>query len=132
MGIILTLLLRFLWQSYPSLWACALFWATVLYAYCVEYRGNSWTKTLILVGAVMNATVTLANGGRMPFLGNSAPVSIWVAGTGKHLLFLCDRFKGFSLGDFFIMGGFFLSLLFWLFRSKNPPNSAISTAKQDS
>lgn len=118
------ILFRILWQYYPSLWACALFWGMVAFS---EYqliqlkrkrkaKINWWTRGIILTGASMNAIVTLANNGRMPVLGQHSFASIWVQGDGKHLLFLCDRFHGFSLGDFFILGGISLSILSWLFR----------------
>lgn len=129
--LIIVLLLRLLWQMYPSLWTCVPFWAGVAF---MEYefiktakRINWWTKTPILIGASMNALVTIANKGYMPFLGSPKEhsISLWVVGTGKHLLFLCDRFDisiGYaSLGDFFIFGGVLvLPVLFWLFRPPTP------------
>ena len=130
------LLFRVLWQYYPSLWACALFWSVVAFSewrYIVykqekNKKINWWTRTPILMGAAMNATVTLANSGRMPVIGMPIhSVSLWVQGNGKHLLFLCDRFHGFSLGDFFIIGGFSLAILFWIYR-KTFGNSPVSTA----
>jgi len=117
---------RMLWQWFPSLGTCILFWGTVV-ALEVRYIRTAekidwWSKTLGLAGGAMNAMVTLANDGRMPVLSDKFhPASLWVAGTGKHLLFLCDRFNGrwaiFSLGDFFIIGGIFLPVLFWLLPS---------------
>jgi hypothetical protein len=90
----------------------------------MEFRYTSradWqTRLPVWVGIGMNALVTLANDGRMPVLGKFHPVSVWVVGTGRHLLFLCDRFHGFSLGDFLIIGGIVLSpLLLWLFRPED-------------
>ena len=126
--IILVILFRYLWQYYPSLWACLLFWTSVGIGEYLYLRGrdkvNWWFKIPLLMGGSMNAIVTIANDGRMPFLGHTKPTSLWVVGTGRHLLFLCDRFDThwaiFSLGDFFIIGGLFLSLFFWLFRSEKP------------
>jgi hypothetical protein len=122
-------MLRMLWQWYPSLWACALFWAGV-FGVEVQYirrtdKINWWTRIPILAGMSMNAAVTIANGGRMPVLGKFHPVSIWVTGAGKHLLFLCDRFDFhrwviFSVGDFFILGALALGILLWLFRRLLP------------
>jgi hypothetical protein len=118
------LLFRILWQYYPSLWACALFWTVVGIS---EYRFiqwkkrkygwiNWWTRVPILMGASMNAIVTLVNNGRMPVLGATKLASVWVQGNGKHLLFLCDRFPihglVFSLGDFFLIGGVIATLIF--------------------
>jgi hypothetical protein len=116
---ILVLLLRLLWQLHPSLLTCALFWVFVAeYWYIVptDCKINWWSRSLTLAGMFMNAVVTLANNGRMPYLGGGRPRSIWVAGTGKRLLFLCDRFDGFSIGDFFIIGGIAAAFLFWLYR----------------
>lgn len=134
------LLFRVLWQYYPSLWACALFWIMVAFSewQLIRIRKekgkeiNWWTRTPMLMGVAMNAIVTLANDGRMPVLGDSHHlVSVWVVGTGKRLLFLCDRFNGgfaiFSLGDFFIIGGLLLGILLWIYR-KIFGNSAVSTA----
>jgi len=118
------LLLRIIWQLSPSFLTCAVFWLAVADA---EYRYlrsdpkvNWWARTLLLIGVGMNAVVTLANDGRMPVLGKFKPMSLWVVGTGKHLLFLCDRFDGgwaiFSIGDFFIIGGLLLGLVLWFRR----------------
>jgi len=125
------LLFRVLWQLYPSFWACALFWLSFLameLMYACRGGNKDWqAKTPIFAGAAMNAAVTLANDGRMPVLGSNSFMSVWVRGEGKHLLFLCDRFGGFSLGDFFIIGGaLFLILRYFL---RKPPNPAVSTAK---
>jgi hypothetical protein len=136
------LFLRVLWQWFPSLLTCVLFWYTV---FTIEVRQlsraekvNWWSKTPGLIGAAMNAAVTITNDGRMPVLSTKfRPVSLWVAGTGKHLLFLCDRFDGrwaiLSLGDFFIIGGILIPIVQWLirrsFKSENPLNSAISDSK---
>jgi hypothetical protein len=132
-ALLTTLAFRFLWQWYPSLWTCALFWLVVAAVEFWMIRSGeikmNWRKNVIWAGAAMNAAVTLANDGRMPVLGKFAPMSLWVVGTGKRLLFLCDRFNGgwaiFSLGDFFIIAGVVvLPLLLWLvrllFKSKNP------------
>lgn len=133
----IALLFRILWQYYPSLWACALFWGVVALSEFLQIkRGkrklNWWSRTPMLMGAAMNAAVTLANDGRMPVLGDfHHSASVWVVGTGKHLLFLCDRFNGgwiiLSLGDFFIFGGIALAILFSIFH-KTPENSSVSTA----
>lgn len=133
--LILVLMLRLLWQMNPSLLTCAIFWAGVAF---MEYwfithptgKINWWSRSALLAGVSMNAIVTLANDGRMPFLGGDQhPSSVWVLGNGKHLLFLCDRFNLhigiFSLGDFFILGG--LLLLFVL--PRNPLKSEISSSK---
>jgi hypothetical protein len=138
MVLLLVLFLRMMWEWFPSFWTCALFWVFVgvmEVKYTRRFKQvNWWSKSIALTGAGMNALVTLANDGRMPVLGKFHPMSVWVVGTGRHLLFFCDRFpfwKGnviFSLGDFFIIGSIFLPLLFWLFRSKKPLNSAISSS----
>jgi hypothetical protein len=117
-----------------------LFWSVVVFSewrfivYKREKKSviNWWTRTPILMGAAMNALVTLANDGKMPVIGNAHTSSIWVKGTGKHLLFLCDRFNGgwfvLSLGDFFIFGGFLFAILVSIFH-KTSENSSVSTAK---
>src|SRR5271168_3313253 len=135
----LILFFRVLWQWFPSLWACVLFWSAV-FGTEVEYirnppqKINWWTRTPILIGVVMNAVVTLANSGRMPFFGHIKPTSLWVLGTGKHLLFLCDRFETrwaiFSIGDFFIIGGLLLSLLIWFFREQDESIESMQASKK--
>jgi hypothetical protein len=138
---VFALLFRVLWQYYPTFWMCALFWSVVALSEWQLIRMkrerkaaiNWWTRTPMLMGVAMNALVTLANDGKMPVLGDHHHlVSVWVVGTGKHLLFLCDRFNGgfaiFSLGDFFIIGGILLGILFWIYR-KTFGNSSVSTAK---
>ena len=128
------LLFRILWQFYPSLWACALFWFVIFYPEFCRIREGSvnWWTVPIFTGAAMNATVTLANNGRMPVLGNHAPMSIWVVGTGKHLLFLCDRFWGFSAGDFFVISGLIVLVIHSIWTRKNSLNSVKLDAAQDS
>ena len=120
MNFFFVLLFRLLWQIHPSLWNCAIFWAAIAFSEYQYLRANPkvnwWTKSLLITGASMNAIVTLANNGTMPYLGTGKPYSLWVVGTGKHLLFLCDRFNGFSLGDFFILGSFAIGILLWLRR----------------
>lgn len=131
--ILIMLMLRLLWQMYPSLLMCAIFWAMVGVMEWefirTEKNINWWSRGVLLAGASMNAIVTLANDGRMPFLGKDThPHSVWVLGNGKHLLFLCDRFDlGFgilSLGDFFIIGG----LLLLLVLRRKPLKSEISSS----
>lgn len=73
---------------------------------------------LVFVGAACNAVATIANGGRMPVLGkHGSPVSVWrAARPGDHVLILCDRFSGFSLGDVLIGAGLVLLIGFWLWK----------------
>jgi len=130
---------RILWQAFPSLWACILFWV-VISGIEIQYirkplqKINWWTKTPILLGMCMNALVTLANNGRMPFFGHIKAKSLWVLGTGKHLLFFCDRFETrwaiFSIGDFFIIGGLLLSLLIWFFREQDESIESMQASKK--
>jgi hypothetical protein len=122
-----SLIFRILWQVWPNLGTCALFWAVALF---VHFRwppkgvGIGWrTFSVIAVpGILCNAAVTLANQGRMPVIGDASLISVWVkAGDNghTHLLFLCDRYNlgGVaiaSVGDFFIFAGAFAGLAVFL------------------
>jgi hypothetical protein len=116
---VITLAARFIWQWKPNLWTCLLFWAVAIGFDILNIRRNpavSW-RYFALLGVICNALVTLANGGFMPVLGKSGSfISVWVkANTSHRLLFLADRFWGFSIGDFFILGALLSSLLFWTY-----------------
>ena len=107
---------RIIWQIYPNLWCCCGFWAVVLWLNRPR-KGNSQTF-LVFVGAACNAVATIANGGKMPVLGKyGSPVSVWrAARPGDHVLILCDRFGGFSIGDVLIGASFVLGIGVWLWK----------------
>ena len=115
----LTLAFRVLWQWKPNLLTCAVFWGVAIGCEVVSicrHPQTAWRYTALL-GASCNALVTLANGGLMPVLGlHGSPMAVWVKATSSHrLLWLADRFWGFSVGDFFIIGGLLSSLAYWLY-----------------
>ena len=93
---------RIIWQMYPNLWCCIGFWCLVLWLNRPERK--SLQTIPVFVGALCNAVATIANGGKMPVLGKyGSPVSVWrAARLGDHVLILCDRFAGFSIGDVLI------------------------------
>jgi len=107
---------RIIWQIYPNLSCCIGFWAVVLWLN--RPRKKSPYTFLAFAGAACNAVATIANGGKMPVLGKyGSPVSVWRAARhGDHLLILCDRFGGFSIGDVLIGGSFILGIGLWLWR----------------
>lgn len=77
---------------------------------------------LVFVGAACNAIVTIVNGGKMPVLGqHGSPVSVWrAARLDDHVLILCDRFSGFSIGDMLIGAGLSLLIGSWLWKRNRP------------
>jgi len=119
---------RVIWQVEPGLstflFFIAVFWAILLLpkkrfsdpppqwgSKFLDYSSNL-APACVLVGILSNMTVILANGGYMPVVGDGDSYSIWVTATNKHnLLFLADRFAGFSLGDFFLIGGLIAGLV---------------------
>jgi hypothetical protein len=107
---------RIIWQMYPNLWCCAGFWAVVLWLN--RPRKKSPQTLLVFIGAACNAVATIINGGKMPVLGKyGSPVSVWrAARSGDHLLILCDRMGGFSIGDVLIAGAFVLGIGLWLWK----------------
>jgi hypothetical protein len=73
---------------------------------------------IVLLGVVLNATVTELNGGVMPVVGMplyfQAASPIWqVAQTSNHLLILADHSSlyFFSIGDLALIGGGAMFLL---------------------
>jgi hypothetical protein len=112
----LIILARIIWQMYPNLWCCIGFWTVVLWSN--RPAKKSPDTFLVFVGSACNAVATIANGGRMPVLGKyGSPVSVWrAARPGDHLLILCDRFGGFSIGDMLIGAWFILAVGLWLWK----------------
>ena len=57
----------------------------------------------------------------MPVLGkDGSPVSVWRAvRPGDHVLILCDRFGGFSIGDVLIGGAFILAMVVMEVRNRS-------------
>lgn len=117
---------RIAWQIWPNLWTCALFWAMA--SVCIFSGGDPRRQpvtidesqatraivfgALIVLGATMNAAVTLANGGFMPVTGEVSRASVWVTSAEAHRLrWLGDNYFGFSAGDLVILGGLVPSLL---------------------
>jgi len=109
---------RIIWHIYPNLLCCIGFWAVVLWLN--RPRKKSPMTFFVFLGAACNAVATITNGGKMPVLGKyGSPVSVWrAARTGDHVLILCDRFGGFSIGDVLIGGGFILGIGLWSWKLK--------------
>lgn len=108
---------RIIWQMWPGMFTCSLFWVVVFWSMNYSYgRTHDWTVLVSALGALMNAIVTIANKGYMPVLSKLGnPLSVWVPADSTHrFLFLCDRFAGFSIGDFFIFAGLGLALMRWI------------------
>jgi hypothetical protein len=109
---------RMVWQRRPGLFTCALFWTiSVVFIVLLDWS-ITLSQLLLTLGLVLNAVVTLANGGFMPVatqrrLGSNAR-SLWVQReSGQRFLFLADnygtRFIRFSVGDTFLLFGIILS-----------------------
>ncbi len=65
-----------------------------------------------LFGFFLNLTVILANQGSMPSFGRLETEGIWIPKTNETTFnWLGDRFWGFSIGDFFLILGFILSMI---------------------
>lgn len=111
----LALPFRILWQYYPNIWCCCLFWFV---ATGVQFWGHpAKYQEVAIVGLLCNAVVTIANGGKMPVIGwgSGTVLSVWrPAQPGDRFLMLCDRFWGFSIGDFMIIAGMLLMFFHWL------------------
>lgn len=112
------ILARILWQVYPGMVVCALFWLISLVDEPVRWRFIGPKRRacygLALVGALGNATATLANGGFMPVLALDKPSSLWTPLTSaSRVAWLCDIYAGFSLGDFFIIAALCALLVVW-------------------
>ena len=71
-----------------------------------EYRGTLLTvpTSLLFLGCASNAAAMAFNGGWMPVMGSKLnALGVWRAATvDDRMLWLCDRFWGFSIGDFTI------------------------------
>ncbi len=119
----LIILARIVWQMYPNLWCCIGFWTVVLWLN--RPAKKSPYTFLLFFGSACNALATIANGGRMPVLGRSgSPVSVWrAARPGDHVLILCDRFGGFSIGDVLIGGSLILAIGLWIWNLRTKPVS---------
>lgn len=104
---------RVLWQWKPGIHMCALFW--FVFAVCQAVTWDPmFSEYVAMVGASMNAVVTLANGGFMPFTGTGEGFSLWrpVRTLAEPKLeWMCDRLPlGMSWGDVLIFTGIGLSV----------------------
>lgn len=104
---------RLLWQRKPQLGTCALFWAIAVVAFVPGWSLDI-SQVALGLGIMLNASVTLANGGFMPVAAHrrlQKPArSLWVQRqSGHRLVSLGDnfgnRFIGFSLCDVFLLIG---------------------------
>jgi hypothetical protein len=97
---VMALPLRLIWDWYPGLEICALFWGAIIGA-------NLLLRLWIWIpGGACNAAATLANGGFMPSNSDLPHKGFYVALTpDSSLPWLCDRFVGgSSVGDFLWLG----------------------------
>ena len=103
---------RILWHLKPSVWTCALFWLVLApWLVAVTWNRSGWElipSVLLFLGAFCNASVTLANKGRMPTGAKAAIWNIWVGiDKSTRLAWLGDRLFGhFSVGDVLLASGF--------------------------
>jgi hypothetical protein len=108
----LTLLLWLVWKAYPDVAICTAFWLSVIWFIHSKNVIRCSGGSFVLLGVVLNALVTEANGGVMPVIGMPthfrAASPIWQsAGTNNHFLLLADHMSlhFFSLGDLALLGG---------------------------
>jgi hypothetical protein len=109
---------RILWQRWPGIVPCAVFWG--LSAVVLVFAWPLGVSQVTFgAGIACNAAVTLANGGYMPVAAHrriAGPArSLWVQRqTGQHLLFLADNFGNrwirFSVGDVLLLAGIIVSV----------------------
>ncbi len=120
-------LMRGIWQLYPCIATCAVFWLSVvfwraLFIFGEKYLSLKIAWSIMLLGAASNMVVTLANGGYMPVLSEKSS-SIWVTATNSHkLMALADIYSGFSIGDFIIGLGVVVACAFWVGRKMEVRN----------
>ena len=112
----IALALRIVWQMYPCIWTCLLFWAAAI-GMCF-FGENKLHHYISMFGACLNAVVTIANGGFMPANNTGIPISVWVPlQPHHHFQFLADILPyGFSIGDMFIIAGLFTALGQFVYR----------------
>jgi len=120
--LVIALVLRFAyWQLSPSVISATIFWVFAIWGGVFWILGEIWDekpgwvvgRSISLCGAICNAVVTIANNGFMPVESLEDSYSLWVTATNQHhLLFLSDRFAGFSIGDFIIIGGLLVALAY--------------------
>lgn len=102
---------RGLWQADPgNMFLCSFFWVIALsddpFWWWLMGPRRRLCYGLSFIGALGNAIATLSNGGYMPVLGKEEATSIWVPLTeSSNVVWLCDIYGGWSLGDFFILAG---------------------------
>jgi hypothetical protein len=111
-NMIVTLTLWLLWKAHPGVVVCAAFWLSVIWIIRSKSLIRHSAGAIVLLGVVLNATVTELNGGVMPVVGMpmhfQAASPIWQAAqTSNHLLILADRASlyFFSIGDLAVIGG---------------------------
>ncbi len=109
---IVTLTLWLIWKAHPGVVACAAFWLGVVWILHSKKVTRYPAGAIVLLGVVLNATVTELNGGVMPVVGMpeylKAASPIWQAAqTSDHLLILADHasLHFFSIGDLALIGG---------------------------
>jgi hypothetical protein len=118
LGLLAIIVGRIIWQIRPRMATCVLFWLIVSVDKYADRNilAHNKFEWLAIIGMLCNASVTLVNGGKMPVMGHRGTfISVWrKARRNDKLLFLCDRFKGFSIGDVLILGSIPLSVIFQL------------------
>ncbi len=120
---ILTLTLWLIWKAHPGVVVCAAFWLSVVWILHSKRVTRYPAGTIVVLGAVLNATVTELNGGVMPVVGMPmhfrAASPIWQAAqTSNQLLILADHasLHFFSIGDLALIGGTSMFVLAKLYR----------------
>ena len=114
---LLALPMRIAWQFFPTGPIASLFWFVMFvdepFRLCRRTFLGKLASVPILIGAVMNGLVTIANNGKMPGTSIDRPLSIWTPSTeASKFLWLGDNYAGFSVGDFcLIAGGLFILAL---------------------
>lgn len=118
--ILIAVAIRIPMDYWPSVYSAGVFWVCIIFGQVIF--GNY----LLVPGMTCNAAAMLANDGFMPVYGSDVPnPGIHIVGTSDAALqFLCDRFAGFSVGDFLLTVAFLWMATNTFRRPKTQPATA--------
>jgi apolipoprotein N-acyltransferase len=112
LGIMLIIqgIIRFAWlDAHPSVWAALAFFLASISLGALKALAFPFARVLVailLVGGALNALVMLSNSGHMVGDDISAAHGLWIPATSEtRLNWLGDNHAGYSIGDFFLLGG---------------------------
>lgn len=132
------LLGRVVWQSYPGIVPCVIFWILALADDPLRWNLMGGRRKrlfqMAFLGGLGNAIATISNGGRMPVENLTKPVegSLWIPMLPTHnFQWLCDIHGGASIGDFLIITAVIGMFVNWLLeRAELLPKEAVVKNKR--